>query len=88
MEWMQKRKMNVSHAVYLDLIAKKEGIAAAENYFDGLSPSEQNHSTHGALLSCYCRELMSEKALTLFEKMDKMKFLLTSLPFNNLISHI
>ncbi|KAI5565066.1 hypothetical protein BDE02_14G099000 [Populus trichocarpa] len=86
MEWMQKRKMNVSHAVYLDLIAKKEGIAAAENYFDGLSPSEQNHSTHGALLSCYCRELMSEKALTLFEKMDKMKFLLTSLPFNNLIS--
>ncbi|KAJ6675022.1 hypothetical protein OIU85_011220 [Salix viminalis] len=86
MEWMQMRKMNVPHAIYLDLIAKNKGITAAENYFDDLSPSEQNHSTHGALLSCYCRELMSEKALTLFEKMDEMKFLSNSLPFNNLMS--
>ncbi|KAJ6400945.1 hypothetical protein OIU84_016380 [Salix udensis] len=86
MEWMQMRKMNVPHAIYLDLLAKNKGITAAENYFDDLSPSEQNHSTHGALLSCYCRELMSEKALTLFEKMDEMKFLSNSLPFNNLMS--
>ncbi|KAJ6680057.1 hypothetical protein OIU79_019716 [Salix purpurea] len=86
MEWMQMRKMNVPHAIYLDLVAKNKGITAAENYFDDLSPSEQNHSTHGALLSCYCRELMSEKALTLFKKMDEMKFLSNSLPFNNLMS--
>jgi pentatricopeptide repeat protein len=89
MEWMQKRKMNfshVDHAVYLDLTAKTKGIAAAENYFDNLPPSVQNHVTYSTLLNCYCKELMSEKALTLFEKMDKMKLLSTSMPFSNLMT--
>jgi pentatricopeptide repeat protein len=87
MEWMQKRKMNfshVDHAVYLDLTAKTKGIAAAENYFDNLPPSVQNHVTYSTLLNCYCKELMSEKSLTLFEKMDKMKLLSTSMPFKNI----
>ncbi|KAJ6710611.1 hypothetical protein OIU74_011474 [Salix koriyanagi] len=89
LEWMQKRKMNfshVDHAVYLDLTAKTKGIAAAENYFDNLQPSVQNHVTYSTLLNCYCKELMSEKALTLFEKMDKMKLLSTSMPFSNLMT--
>ncbi|KAJ7008154.1 pentatricopeptide repeat-containing protein At1g02370, mitochondrial [Populus alba] len=89
MEWMQKRKMNFSHvdyAVYLDLTAKTKGIAAAENYFDNLPPSVQNHVTYSTLLNCYCKELMSEKAQTLFEKMDKMKLLSTSMPFSNLMT--
>ncbi|KAG6785022.1 hypothetical protein POTOM_010744 [Populus tomentosa] len=89
MEWMQKRKMNfshVDHAVYLDLTAKTKGIAAAENYFDNLPPSVQNHVTYSTLLNCYCKELMSEKAQTLFEKMDKMKLLSTSMPFSNLMT--
>ncbi|KAJ6390374.1 hypothetical protein OIU77_024565 [Salix suchowensis] len=89
LEWMQKRKMNfshVDHAVYLDLTAKTKGIAAAENYFDNLQPSVQNHVTYSTLLNCYCKELMSEKALALFEKMDKMKLLSTSMPFSNLMT--
>ena len=89
MEWMQKRKMNFSHfdhAVFLDLTAKTKGIAAAENYFDNLPPSVQNHVTYSTLLNCYCMELMSEKSLTLFEKMDKMKLLSTSMSSSNLMT--
>ncbi|KAF9688173.1 hypothetical protein SADUNF_Sadunf02G0169600 [Salix dunnii] len=89
LKWMQKRKMNfshVDHALYLDLTAKTKGIAAAENYFDNLQPSVQNHVTYSTLLNCYCKELMSEKALALFEKMDKMKLLSSSMPFSNLMT--
>ncbi|EEF47249.1 pentatricopeptide repeat-containing protein At1g02370, mitochondrial [Ricinus communis] len=90
MEWMEKRKMNFSYAdraIRLDLIGKARGIAAAEDYFNGLSPSAKNHHTsYGALLNCYCKELMSDKALALFQEMDEKKFLYSSLPFNNLMS--
>lgn len=87
MEWMENRKINFSYtdfAVYLDLIAKTKGIAAAEKYFNGLSESAKNRYTYGALLNCYCKELTTEKALALFEKMDELKFLKNAVAFNNL----
>lgn len=87
MEWMESQKMNLSYAdfaVYLDLIAKTKGIAAAENYFNALPEFAKNQSTYGALLNCYCKELMTEKALALFKKMDELKFLRNCLAFNNL----
>ncbi|KAJ9171712.1 hypothetical protein P3X46_015036 [Hevea brasiliensis] len=89
MEWMEKRKMNFSHADYairLDLIAKTKGIAVAEDFFNWLSPAAKSQSAYGSLLNCYCKELMSDKALALFQKMDEMNFLTASLPFNNLMS--
>lgn len=89
MEWMEKRGINLSigdYGVRLDLIAKVHGITAAEKYFGSLSPSMQNHSTYGALLNCYCVEKMTDKALALFEEMDRLEFTSKSLAFNNLMS--
>ncbi|KAJ8748246.1 hypothetical protein K2173_000818 [Erythroxylum novogranatense] len=88
-EWMEKRKLSISHAdcaTRLDLIGKIKGIAAAENYFSSLSPSAKNQMTYGALLNCYCRELMLDKALDTFQKMDELKLITSSLPYNNLMS--
>ncbi|KAL6525900.1 hypothetical protein OROMI_030295 [Orobanche minor] len=89
MEWMEFRKLNFSHKDYamrLNLIAKANGIAAAEKYFNGLSPSLRVHCTYGALLYGYCEENMTDKALDLFTKMFKQKMLTISLPYNNLMS--
>ncbi|CAH2047206.1 unnamed protein product [Thlaspi arvense] len=89
-EWMEMRKMTLSvsdHAIRLDLIAKTKGLEAAENYFNNLDPYAKNHqSTYGALMNCYCVELKGEKAKAHFEKMDELKFVNNSLPFNNMMS--
>ncbi|KAM7526979.1 hypothetical protein LguiB_030389 [Lonicera macranthoides] len=89
MEWMEIRDINYSHgdyAICLDLISKTKGIAAAEYYFHDLSPSAKNRFTYGALLNCYCKEKMEDKALALFEEMDEMSIASLPLPYNNLMS--
>lgn len=88
MEWMEMRKINYSntdHALRLDLISKVKGIAAAEHYFGDLSSSAKNRCTYGALLNCYCKEMMEEKALALSKKIDELKFA-SSLSFCNLMT--
>lgn len=89
MEWMKFRKFNFKHrdyAVLVDLVAKVKGIVAAEDYFNSLSPTARVHCVYGALLNCYCREKMTDKALDLFAKMLKEKMIASTLPFNNLMS--
>ncbi|CAN8306436.1 unnamed protein product [Cochlearia groenlandica] len=89
-DWMEKRKMMFSvsdHAIRLDLIAKTNGLEAAEHYFNNLNHSTKNHqSTYGALMNCYCVELKEEKANSHFQKMDELGFVNNSLPFNNMMS--
>ncbi|CAA7056202.1 unnamed protein product [Microthlaspi erraticum] len=89
-DWMEMRKMTLSvsdHAIRLDLIAKTKGLEAAENYFNSLAPSAKNHqSTYGALMNCYCVELKEDKAKAHFDRMDELKFVNNSLPFNNMMS--
>lgn len=88
MEWMEFRGINYSYAdfaIYLDLISLTKGVVAAENYFSGLPPKAKNKRTYGALLNCYCRGLMADKALALFEKMNELNYV-TNLAFNNLMS--
>lgn len=83
---MCKRGMNKTvsdQAVHLDLVSKTRGIAAAENYFVGLPESSKNHLCYGALLNCYCKELMTEKAEALMEKMKELNLPLTSMPYNS-----
>lgn len=58
---------------------------SAEAYFNDLSPSQKNRFTYGALLNCYCKEKLADKAWAVFEKMDKMSWV-SSLAFNNLMS--
>lgn len=86
---MAKRGMNMTisdQAIHLDLIAKTRGIAAAENYFITLPETSKNHLTYGALLNCYCKELLAEKAEALMEKMKELKLGLSSMPYNSLMT--
>ncbi|KAK7278168.1 hypothetical protein RJT34_23193 [Clitoria ternatea] len=88
MEWMEMRKINFSlndYAVQLDLVSKTKGVIAAENFFSGLPPRAKNKYTYGALLNCYCKELMTDKALDHFKKMDELGYV-TNLAFTNLMS--
>nr|AYM00981.1 pentatricopeptide repeat protein [Salvia miltiorrhiza] len=89
MEWMEFRKFNFrqgNYAIRLDLIGKVKGIAAAEDYFNSLSPTTAVHCVYGALLNCYCKAKMADKALELFAKMVKDNMVVKPLPFNNLMS--
>ncbi|ESW17131.1 hypothetical protein PHAVU_007G213200 [Phaseolus vulgaris] len=87
-EWMEMRKINFSwnnYAVQLDLVSKTKGVVEAENFFSGLPDPAKNKYTYGALLNCYCKELMKDKALSHFHKMDELGYV-TSLSYNNLMS--
>lgn len=86
---MADRGMNKTvsdQAIHLDLAAKARGIAAAEDYFIDLPETAKNHLTYGALLNCYCKELMTEKAEALMEKMKELNIALSSLPYNSLMT--
>ncbi|XP_015870254.3 large ribosomal subunit protein mL101 (rPPR4) [Ziziphus jujuba] len=88
-ETMAKRGMNKTvsdQAIHLDLIAKARGIPAAENYFIGLPESLKNHLCYGALLNCYCKELMTEEAEALMEKMKELNLPLSSMPYNSIMT--
>nr|GMC50110.1 pentatricopeptide repeat-containing protein At1g60770 [Ipomoea batatas] len=88
-ETMEKRGVNKTtsdQGIHVDLVAKSKGIAAAEAYFINLPETSKNHFTYGALLNCYCKELMTEKAEALIEKMKELNLTLTSMPYNSLMT--
>lgn len=88
-ENMTKRGMNKTvsdQAIHIDLIAKARDVAAAETYFMNLPETVKNHLTYGALLNCYCKELMTDKAEALLEKMKELKLSLSSMPYNSLMT--
>ncbi|KAL6188907.1 hypothetical protein ACLB2K_040298 [Fragaria x ananassa] len=88
-ETMAKRGMNKTvsdQAIHLDLVAKARGIPAAEDYFKNLPESSKNHLSYGALLNCYCKELMTEEAEALLKKMKELNLPLTSMPYNSLMT--
>ncbi|XP_043713788.1 pentatricopeptide repeat-containing protein At1g60770 [Telopea speciosissima] len=88
-EAMHRRGMNPTvsdQAIHLDIVAKAQGVAAAENYFINLPEESKNHLCYGALLNCYCKELKTEKAEALMEKMKELKFASTSMAYNSLMT--
>ncbi|CAH9137586.1 unnamed protein product [Cuscuta epithymum] len=88
-EKMEKRGMNKTasdQAIHVDLVAKSNGIAAAEAYFVNLSEASKNHFTYSSLLNCYCKESMTEKAEALLDKMKELNLPLTSMPYNSLMT--
>lgn len=72
-------------SLMVDLLAKVKGIAAAEAYFDTLLTPEKNRFSYGAMLNCYCKELMEDKALDLFKLMEELNFAASTLNYNNLM---
>lgn len=88
-ETMARRGMNLTnsdHAIRLDLVCKGRGIASAEEYFVNLPESSKTHHAYGALLNCYCKELMTEKAEALMEKMKELEFAFTPMSYNSLMT--
>ncbi|CAA6673092.1 unnamed protein product [Spirodela intermedia] len=88
-EVMSRRGMNLTpsdHAIRLDLIAKSRGIATAEEYFVNLPEPAKNHLAYGSLLNCYCKELMTEKAEALMEKMKELRFNTSAMSYNSLMT--
>lgn len=88
-ETMPKRGMNKTvsdQAIHLDLIAKTRGIPAVESYFVDLPETSKNHLCYGALLNCYCKELMIEEAEALMEKMKELNLPLSSLSYNSIMT--
>ncbi|XP_031742054.1 pentatricopeptide repeat-containing protein At1g60770 isoform X2 [Cucumis sativus] len=86
---MAKRGMNKTvsdQAIHLDLVAKARGIDAAENYFVSLPESSKNHLSYSSLLNCYCKELLTEKAEALFEKIKELNLPVTPVPYNSLMT--
>ena len=77
---------NTDRALCIDLLAKTEGIAQAENYFNSLQESAKTNKTYGALLKCYCKENMLDKAEELFKKLKEMNLVSSALSYNNMIS--
>jgi pentatricopeptide repeat protein len=73
------------HAVQLDLIGQVHGVEAAETYFNDLSEKDKTEKPYGALLNCYTRELLVDKALAHFQKMKKLGFLFSPLSYNNIM---
>ncbi|KAG9446068.1 hypothetical protein H6P81_012196 [Aristolochia fimbriata] len=88
-EAMAKRGMNLTvsdHAIQLDLVAKTRDISAAEKYFMDLPESAKNQLCYGALLNCYCKDLMTEKAEALMAKMKELRFASSSMAYNSLMT--
>ncbi|KAL6557984.1 hypothetical protein OROMI_018334 [Orobanche minor] len=75
---------NADKAIHIDLLCKTEGLSSAENYFNGLQESERTSKTYGALLCCYCKQRVLDKAIELFEKM-KILNCTTTLSYNNML---
>ncbi|KAI3448486.1 hypothetical protein Pfo_005151 [Paulownia fortunei] len=87
-DWMGSSKLeinNADQAILIGLLCNTEGVAAAEKYFNGLQVSEKTNKTYGALLSCYCKERVFDKALEIFEEM-KVSNYMSTLNYNNVLS--
>ncbi|XP_011092153.1 pentatricopeptide repeat-containing protein At1g02370, mitochondrial-like [Sesamum indicum] len=87
-DWMQSSKLELTdadHAIRIDLLCKTGGVASAEKYFNSLQVSDKTRKTYGALLGCYCKERVLDKALEIFEEM-KVSNYMSTLNYNNLAS--
>lgn len=73
-------------SIRLDLIARVRGIDDAEKYFLDLPERAKNHKSYGALLNCYVREQLVEKAEGLLEKMKELDFVWNAVPYNNMMT--
>ncbi|XP_021768725.1 pentatricopeptide repeat-containing protein At4g01990, mitochondrial-like [Chenopodium quinoa] len=89
LDWMDKGRYGnaaTDHALRINIMCKVKDIDEVEEYFDGISPDLKNQYVYGALLSCYCTKMMTDKALALFKKMDELNYASNDLTFSNLMS--
>ncbi|XP_009342634.2 pentatricopeptide repeat-containing protein At2g20710, mitochondrial-like isoform X1 [Pyrus x bretschneideri] len=73
-------------AVRLDLISKVYSLQQAEAYFNSIPDQLRNFKVYGALLFSYVENKSSEKAETIFEKMNELGYLKGSLVYNAMLT--
>lgn len=73
------------HAVQLDLIGAVHGLSSAEDYFNKLAEQEKTEKAYGALLNCYVRERLVDKALAHMEKMKQLGLAFSPLSYNDIM---
>ncbi|KAF5181633.1 Pentatricopeptide repeat-containing protein [Thalictrum thalictroides] len=88
-EWMGGKGVcsftSSEHAVQLDLIGRTRGLDSAESYFNSLSDEDKTEKTYGALLNCYVKSCLTDKSLSLMQKMKDMGFASSALCYNDLM---
>ncbi|XP_074267803.1 pentatricopeptide repeat-containing protein At4g01990, mitochondrial-like [Silene latifolia] len=88
-EWIEKGKFDSSgrnFTLRIDILHKLKGLAEAEKYFDGIPSAFKNQYVYKSLLSCYCADLETDKALATFKKMNEMGFASHVLTFNYVLN--
>ncbi|XP_074319931.1 pentatricopeptide repeat-containing protein At1g02370, mitochondrial-like [Silene latifolia] len=89
LDWFEKGKsdpLGRDFALRVDMLHKVKGLAEAEKYFDNIPSASKNKYVYGSLLSCYCADLETDKALATFKKMDEMGFPSHVVVFNNILN--
>ncbi|XP_074279893.1 pentatricopeptide repeat-containing protein At4g01990, mitochondrial-like [Silene latifolia] len=88
-DWFQKDGNDISDRNFtmrIDILHKFKGLAEVEKYFDSIPSVSKNSYVYGSLLSCYCADLETDKALATFKKMDEMGFASHVVVFNNILN--
>ncbi|KAL2936586.1 hypothetical protein RDABS01_007099 [Bienertia sinuspersici] len=88
LEWMDDCKHRYSYTDYalrLNIMCNVKGIDEVVKFFDSIPPDFKNHHTYGALLNCYCTNMMTDEAFALFRKMDELNYASNALAYNNLM---
>ncbi|KAL8494812.1 hypothetical protein ACS0TY_019118 [Phlomoides rotata] len=89
-EWMvshDEYKLSESdYAVRIDLMTQVFGIDAAERYFEGLPSSAKTSEAYTALLHCYARSKLIEKAEDLYERLKGTYLSLDAITYNELMT--
>jgi pentatricopeptide repeat protein len=73
------------HAIQLNLIGVVRGLSSAEDYFNKLPEKEKTEKAFGALLHCYVRERLQDKAVAHMQKMKQLGLAFTPLPYNDIM---
>ncbi|GLJ39989.1 hypothetical protein SUGI_0818210 [Cryptomeria japonica] len=88
-QWMQNHPKFVftpgDYCIMLDLIERVYGIDRAEKCFQDLPEISKNEITYCALLDCYAKAGLTEKAEHWMEKMQELGFTTTVRPYNTLM---
>ncbi|KAL8499579.1 hypothetical protein ACS0TY_019529 [Phlomoides rotata] len=74
------------YAVRIDLMTQVFGIDAAERYFEGLPSSAKTSEAYTALLHCYARSKLIEKAEDLYERLKGTYLSLDAITYNELMT--
>ncbi|XP_057818316.1 pentatricopeptide repeat-containing protein At5g27460 [Cryptomeria japonica] len=89
-KWMLERKefehVSGDYALHMDLIANIHGVSHAEQYFESLPKNIRGLEVNSALLQCYVRKQLVEKAEEQFKRMEELGLARKAHCFNQIMT--